>query len=328
MTRPGTWFRSVARRVCAPATLERVIDPAIADVQAEHAEAVRSGSVWRPAWVRITGFITLCRTGSVLMARASTRRTWEWIIADEHSIGRLLGYSSLVIALLTLALALIPLYGTQRWRGSDAVTATLYLYVIPQAIPLAVVFGLPVGILIAMHGRPVTSRVCRGVVAIGILSAIATFVVAAWILPEANQAFRELASGRPFVVRGANELTFAELSARLTALERRGALSEAFAYEMSYHVRLAASFAPIVMSAFALALATARRRTAVSIAVIAIALIVYVGYGGAVLAGGRPRVGSALPLVGLVWLPNVLFGFLAALLFVRSSASARRRSLR
>jgi lipopolysaccharide export LptBFGC system permease protein LptF len=124
----------------------------------------------------------------------------------------------------------------------------------------------------------------------------------------------------PIVARGANELTFSELGARLTALQQRGASTERTAFALSYHMRLAASFAPIVMTLVALALSIARRTTAASIGIVVIAAVVYFGYGALVIAGQPPRSYPWLPLAAVVWFPNVLFTLLAAVLFVRSHA--------
>jgi hypothetical protein len=47
MTPPGTRLRALAARLCAPITMERLVDPAIADLQAEYEEASRTGPGWR-----------------------------------------------------------------------------------------------------------------------------------------------------------------------------------------------------------------------------------------------------------------------------------------
>jgi hypothetical protein len=57
MTRPGARLRSVATRFFDPSTMERLIDPAIADLQHEHDAAIRRGLVWRGRWVHTAGCI-------------------------------------------------------------------------------------------------------------------------------------------------------------------------------------------------------------------------------------------------------------------------------
>jgi hypothetical protein len=47
MTRPGFRLCAFAARVCSARTMERWIDPLIADLHSEHAEMQRRGSLWR-----------------------------------------------------------------------------------------------------------------------------------------------------------------------------------------------------------------------------------------------------------------------------------------
>jgi len=57
MTPPGTRLRALAARLCAPMTMERLVDPAIADLQAEYEEASRAGAAWRRRWIWMRGHI-------------------------------------------------------------------------------------------------------------------------------------------------------------------------------------------------------------------------------------------------------------------------------
>ena len=57
MTPPGTRLRALAARLCAATTMERLVDPAIADLQAEYEEASRSGPGWRRRWIWMRGHI-------------------------------------------------------------------------------------------------------------------------------------------------------------------------------------------------------------------------------------------------------------------------------
>lgn len=72
MTRPGTWLRQLAARLCAPTTMERLVDPAIADLQAEYEEASRTGSVWRRRWIWMRGYIAFFAM-IVVHGRAASR---------------------------------------------------------------------------------------------------------------------------------------------------------------------------------------------------------------------------------------------------------------
>jgi hypothetical protein len=86
-----------------------------------------------------------------------------------------------------------------------------------------------------------------------------TFVLAAWLMPAANQAFRELMAGR-VIPRGMNELTLGELASpqavALVAWAGPGA-DRSFAFE--FHFRVALAFAPLALALFSLGVATARR---------------------------------------------------------------------
>ncbi len=192
---------------------------------------------------------------------------------------------------------------------------------LPQAVPLAIAFGLPLGILSALRGRLATRRVVWSVLGIAVGCATISFIVSGWILPATNQAFRVLVTGRSFLAPGANELTLPELTARLAWLQRRAAVNDILAFAFSYHVRLAASVAPIVMAMFALSLRTLTRRTAVSSIIVATALIVYVGYGavvviGPALSGGWP------PLWAFIWFPNMFFAAVTAIVLIGSKERA------
>jgi predicted permease len=57
MTPPGTRLRALAARLCTTITMERLVDPAIADLQAEYEEASRTGPGWRRRWIWMRGHI-------------------------------------------------------------------------------------------------------------------------------------------------------------------------------------------------------------------------------------------------------------------------------
>jgi hypothetical protein len=59
--RPGDRLRSIARRLVRPVTMERLIDPVLADLQCEHHEAIRCGWRWRSRWIRLRGYAAFWR---------------------------------------------------------------------------------------------------------------------------------------------------------------------------------------------------------------------------------------------------------------------------
>jgi hypothetical protein len=162
MTQPGDRLRAFACRVCGRETLERVIDPLIADLQFEHTNAVRAGRIWHARRLLLGGYFVFWKALGMQVAAASGHAVRAWLSSDGHALGRTLAFSLALIATLTALLALMPMYAVRPWRAPDVSSMTLFVYVIPQAIPLAVIFGLPIGILCGLRGRHV-KRPRRGI---------------------------------------------------------------------------------------------------------------------------------------------------------------------
>ena len=323
--RPGDRLRALAARICAPATRERLIDPLIADLQFEHALATRAGRPWRARRLRLSACIAVWRTLGLCATRSAAVGTRDWAAADGHAMGRTLGYSAGIITALVFLLALMPLAAVLR-RADAHPLGMLFLYLIPQAIPLAVVFGLPLGILVGLRGRTATSRVRWNVMGLAFVCAVLTFIICAWVLPEANQAFRLLVVGRPaYLAKGANELTFGELIARLAAIRRAGSPPDATPFVFSFHARLAASIAPIIWGGFAMWLASVTRRTLVSTVVFVVAGITYIAYANFVINGGT-ETSLWVPLAYAIWLPNALFSLMTLALWMVTRRSEASRS--
>jgi putative ABC transport system permease protein len=59
MSPPGTRLRAVAARLFAPTTMDYLIDPAIADMQAEYDDASRRGMTWRKRWIAVRGHLAV-----------------------------------------------------------------------------------------------------------------------------------------------------------------------------------------------------------------------------------------------------------------------------
>src|SRR6185503_5559849 len=55
--RPGSRLRSLARRMCSQSTMDRLIDPVIADLQCEYAQAIRDHRRWRRRWILLRGYL-------------------------------------------------------------------------------------------------------------------------------------------------------------------------------------------------------------------------------------------------------------------------------
>lgn len=57
MRPPGTRLRALAARLFAASTMDYLIDPAIADMQAEYEDASRRGLTWRKRWIWLRGHL-------------------------------------------------------------------------------------------------------------------------------------------------------------------------------------------------------------------------------------------------------------------------------
>ena len=55
MKPPGTRLRALAARLLAASTMDYLVDPAIADMQAEYEDASRRGLTWRKRWICVRG---------------------------------------------------------------------------------------------------------------------------------------------------------------------------------------------------------------------------------------------------------------------------------
>ena len=303
MSRPGDRLRALAARVCGPATMERLIDPVIADLQCEHAGAVRRGDAWRAVWIRFVGVWALGRVIAALVIAAPR----SWAAADDWAMGRTLGLIALVTAGIVFLDSLSYLPGAlTHLRGADAVRGLLYLG--PQAFPIALSAGVLFGVAFGLRGRAITDRLRRATLAIGACCTLAAFVTLAWIAPISNQAFRSAASGIPSdkLGKGTAELTLLELRATRAALDGSAMRDSVQARDaaFNYQARLALSCTPIVLGLFALAFVDARRNAGPA-AVGALAFSCCVVYWMMVMASGQAVMLGGAPAV-IVWIPNLL----------------------
>ena len=58
---PGRMLHRLARRFCGEKALARVIEPAIADLQKEHVDAIRAGRLWYCRWILVVGYVGFAR---------------------------------------------------------------------------------------------------------------------------------------------------------------------------------------------------------------------------------------------------------------------------
>jgi Lipopolysaccharide export system permease LptF/LptG len=300
---PGRWLRTAAARLCAKQTMERVIDPIVADIQTEHEDAVRSGRWWRAAWIRVSGYSAFWKAIGLHALQSGPRSLWSGMAADGWTLGRMMAYSLIVFLGVTLLLAASPMIHTYSRFG---LKPTLLL--LPQVIPLSIPIALPLGIVCGVFGPRVSARRIRGVLFLAIVSTLLAFA-AMLIVPVANQAFRVALAEeldlrgitKYSLPRGMNELSLSELASRSQESDAGGFPQNARKFRRNYHIRFALPAATFVLSLLALGICGVLRGRARRVVAIVIALGLY----WATLALAEWT--ASLPAAVSAWAPNVLF---------------------
>lgn len=292
MRAPGTRVRRLAARVCTPRTLERLVDPTIADLQAEYEEASRDARTWRRHWVWVAGHLALFR----LLATCSAARVIvlgrEVANADHRPVVTTLVVGALVMLVGTVLLV-APFMRYVLDARRDAVSILLYL--IPQALPLSLPVGLTFGILWGL-GRATASHRVRLVLALALAASVVSFSMLAWVVPAANQAFRVSVAGHN-LRKGLRELDLGELrgggtghAARLVALE--------------YHKRWALGAAPLTLAVFAVAIA--RRQRWGRLAPVVVGCLTILGYYATMASAETAGRREAMAVLTAAWAPNLV----------------------
>jgi hypothetical protein len=233
MNRRGHWIRAFAAHIFDAQTMERVVDPAIADLQVEAASPARYWAVFK--------VIACCLPEASMRVRVAA-----------------------VLSLLT-AVAVVALLETPALMAASSqgvLEPAMLLYLIPQALSFALTLALTVWVVCQFGGHARSRRVTGFVIGAAVAVSAVSFVCHGWLTPEANQAYRVAWARRggfpASPARGFTELTFGEARARLaTALRNPGTMNERDLHflAVSYEGRLAASVAPIVFAVFALLIA-------------------------------------------------------------------------
>jgi lipopolysaccharide export LptBFGC system permease protein LptF len=209
---------------------------------------------------------------------------------------------------VTVALVIPPLVSWPSWQGDPAFAALLSVTLVPQALPLSIPAALGVAVLWAMRGKTVTWRRTGTVLAVSLGFSVAVWVVLEWMMPQSNQAFREmvaarLSDGRVVALEpGLNELGLSRLAQRSDPAAVR-----------QYQLLWALCFASAPLGLLALGLARYIRR-AVSAVLLAIALSN--AYFAILWACTAVAARSAVPSSVPAWTPNALFLLVGCALLV------------
>lgn len=292
MTGPGHRLRAVASRICDAETMERLVDPVIADLQVEHDEAARNGRAWKRRWIRFAGWFVCLKA---LAAYEGDRMIHEW------QEGRPSASSLWVAFAVTLAVTLLLEAPFLRGpNGQDRPRLIWVVYLLPQALTISLPIGLALGVFRTLRYRSISRRLTTAVVVAAMTCSAAAFVNAAWIAPAANQAFRVSLAGAG-VLRGASELPLGELGRMVKpGANARAHLAGPYGPHLArtYYIRWGLSFSPLVLSLFALSLCVRRRaRAAMTMTLVCAS---YIGFYFV-----TPALEKYLPPVAFGWLPNI-----------------------
>jgi hypothetical protein len=302
MTRPGLRLRAFAARFCSARTMERLIDPTFADLQREYVDARRLAAIWTARWVLCRGFFSVAK----VVLNAGVVGAWHtinhWTPGETAYLRRSAIVFLVATTLTTMAFAYLRLH---RWdRGADLLLFTIYL--IPSILPLTTAWAAILAIACGSRER-LTRKLTGAVLAAALACSMAMFADLAWVIPDSNQAFREvlfrqlvssgeLVFGSP-PARGENEMSLSDLR-RQIHLEPERARNLTF----TYHSRWALSAAPLILAGFALLLVRSIKRRP---ATVTIACALCVGYWVA-LRWVQAAMSGGYPVVLSAWLPNLV----------------------
>jgi len=294
--------------------MTRVVEPVIADWQAEYDEALAQQSIWKSRWIRCSGYAVLVKALVVYAGWRVGADLRGWSAEDSGALVRMVGISVAVTVALTLFLA----YGAIRTLLARHATADMMAYLLPQAIPIAAPIGLLLGILYGARRSPVSRRVVVADIVVALAVSAMSVVLLDKIIPAANQAFRvaafRLVASATDVEpsRGPAELTFAELRQNVANAHAAG-LTEDYARELAWHYyqRRALAFGALPLAVLALVIGTRRRYGVVMLGAIGVGATAFY-YSLMVLSEQLVSVGGAPWLT--VWLPHLAVLMVSAVL--------------
>ena len=258
MKRPGASLHAIAARLCSAETMERLVDPTLADLQAEYENAVSCNQKWKSRRILVQGHIALIRVIAVHGGMLAMGFPWYSTGEDRRALIR----TACASALFMIAGTVVAMVPFVNYLGSRPDSAELAFYLIPHALPLSIPIGLTFGILWGLGRIAASPRSRTLILLLATMASVASFSMLAWVVPTANQAFRVSMIGHP-IPKGPNELTLGELRQRLEPGTHEpmpvARPSDRRDLALNYHARWALSGAPLVLALFAVALTSWRQ---------------------------------------------------------------------
>ena len=310
---PGRALHRLAARICSEKTLERVVEPALADLQKEYRGADAS-SVWRRAWIVIAGYSAILKAMAICAVSVSVAATDE-----RRALIATLIWSCLIFVAATVLLLLPPLSIVE-----GKVSSEYLIQLLPQAVPLAIPVGVAFGVAFGMAGRTATRSVTKIILLSAVFASLVSFMTLAWAMPAGNQAYRESvarAAGHSGPLRkGFSEMTLSELDREAVIAASAGDVHLANQFAWSFHFRFALAAANLVLAGFVVVVGS-RRVVLRSIG----ALVLCLAYWALIFTGEFLSVyRTVVPTFAGAWLPNLVL--IATAVVIVSSRSSRLRA--
>jgi lipopolysaccharide export LptBFGC system permease protein LptF len=259
--------------------------------------------------------------GYLTLAKVFAMCAWDHTIGilrdstadDQRAFGRTILYSAAAIVATTLLL-LFPIARRHRASLSPEQMAffpQLLTYLVPSQLALTLPIGCSFGILYGLRGLVVSLRSKVVVLAFAIACTAATFVTVAWLLPAANQGFRELAYAEQvkrgvtlwLPPKGVPEMTFRELTQHIDTARRDGLWRVVRLSSYNYHLRWALPGATLALALFSLSLVTRRRNGRFFLG--AVATVAFFCYWVLLVIGRALAVSGMMPPAPAAWMANI-----------------------
>jgi hypothetical protein len=298
-------LRAMAARVCGATAMERLIDPALADVQLEYGDAVAEGRRWWSRWIRLAGYFAVL---SIIALCQYEQTVAQWRGSEARVFARAVGCGAAGLLVTALLLISPP--------AIEGVPVSQLPYLLPQALPLAIPVGVTLGVFCGLGGAFASWRLKGATIALALAASAGSLTATAWMIPAAGQAFVEHVRSRTgrevTVAKGVVEMTTSELRLTIDSLTQSGRTREARTIAFAYYLRWALPCAPLALAIFALA--AIPRRPARRWIPMATACGACVSYYCLLAAADIVSRHSVLPIAAFVWLPNAAFVVASALL--------------
>jgi hypothetical protein len=134
--KPGARLRRWAGYLCSRRTMERLIDPVIADLQHEYEQANASGRILHAHTARLRGYVVFWRVLALHVRTVWLEGTIRTLIAaDWSTLRRALLPAAVTMVIVTAILIAPPIQGMAQ-RG--VVGAWLLALLIPQSLPFSI----------------------------------------------------------------------------------------------------------------------------------------------------------------------------------------------